>query len=564
MLQGILSQCCFSQLSFLSGQVKDLIKIDFITALPAEIGYQILGHLDTVSLCKAAQVSQRWKQLADSDDVWHKMCVQHVNKKCKMCGWGLPLLEKQRLQDWKRQYNPETDRAVEKYASPSSSAGLDDNTNNNTNLAVSTPKSAIKRDASSFLADDSTSTSVEGSKRQCTEGVNSQISIAQPKKETMPWKHVYKDRYKVSTNWKYGRFVTKLFKGHTNSVMCLQFDDQILATGSLDSTVKMWDIKTGQCFRTLSGHRLGIRALQFDDSKLFSGSLDGTIKIWDWRTGNCLRTLQFSRSAVVSLDFQGNILVAGSADNTIKMWNFHDSSIYTLEAHEDWVNCVKIHLPSRTFFSASDDQTTKIWDLDTRTVLQTFEGHVGQVQQVTLLPPEYEEPDPEDTADDDALSPGREDSQGLEVDEAPQAQASMFASWPIDRPLPPRYIVTASLDSTLRLWSVDTGRCLKNFFGHFEGVWDVAGDNLRFVSGSEDTNIKIWDARTGKCGKTIVCGSAVNCVSVSDCQIAAGDNAGDARILSFKSEEVDALSPKARSPSFDHTAVAQRSAAHNN
>src|SRR5437667_12011076 len=103
MLQGILAQCCFPQLSFLSAQVRDLIKIDFLTALPPEISFKILCFLDTTSLCKAAQVSRRWRQLADDDVIWHRMCEQHIDRKCTKCGWGLPLLERKRLRASKRQ-----------------------------------------------------------------------------------------------------------------------------------------------------------------------------------------------------------------------------------------------------------------------------------------------------------------------------------------------------------------------------------------------------------------------------------------------------------------------------
>ena len=102
MLQGILTQCCFPQLSFISSSVRNLIKIDFLAALPTELGFKILCYLDTTSLCKASQVSRRWRQLADDDVVWHKMCEQHIDRKCTKCGWGLPLLDQRRLRTEKR------------------------------------------------------------------------------------------------------------------------------------------------------------------------------------------------------------------------------------------------------------------------------------------------------------------------------------------------------------------------------------------------------------------------------------------------------------------------------
>lgn len=57
------------QLSFVSQEVASLIKIDFISTLPQEIALKILCYLDCNSLCNAAQVSRKWKTLADDDQV---------------------------------------------------------------------------------------------------------------------------------------------------------------------------------------------------------------------------------------------------------------------------------------------------------------------------------------------------------------------------------------------------------------------------------------------------------------------------------------------------------------
>ena len=73
-------------------------------ALPRELSFKILSYLDAISLCHAAQVSKSWKYMADDDVVWHKLCEQHIDKKCYKCGWGLPLLEQKKSK--KRTDNP--------------------------------------------------------------------------------------------------------------------------------------------------------------------------------------------------------------------------------------------------------------------------------------------------------------------------------------------------------------------------------------------------------------------------------------------------------------------------
>jgi F-box/WD-40 domain protein MET30 len=542
MLQGILTQCCFPQLSYLSGAVRDLIRIDFVSALPAEISFKILCYLDTTSLCKAAQVSQRWRTLADDDVVWHKMCEQHIDRKCIKCGWGLPLLERKRLRDWKRQQQLRaTGRGMNEW-SPDITP-VPESTHNSSDSAelalIPVLNGGQKRDASSQGSENNR---LASSKKQRTNGGEEGEDSGQyPRRPKFrPWKDVYKDRFKVGTNWKYGRCSTKIFRGHTNGVMCLQFDDNILATGSYDSTIKIWDIETGEELRTLRGHTSGIRALQFDDTKLISGSLDRTLKVWNWRTGECISTYQGHTEGVITVHFDANLLASGSIDKTVKIWNFEDKSTFSLKGHTDWVNAVRVDSASRTVFSASDDCTVKLWDLDTKSCIQTFEGHVGQVQQVLPLPADYEpeDGDAEDKDDGSSSTASTDDFPSvidLRASFGPAFAAPSYAK----RPLPPRYMLTGALDSTVRLWDVATGRCLKTFFGHVEGVWALAGDTLRVVSGAEDRMVKVWDARTGKCERTFT-GHAgpVTCIGLSDSKMCTGSEDYEVRLYSFKDEDV--------------------------
>ncbi|KAL9593613.1 MAG: hypothetical protein Q9219_007472 [cf. Caloplaca sp. 3 TL-2023] len=524
MLQGILTQCCFPQLSYLSGSVRELIRIDFLSALPPELSFRILCYLDTTSLCKAAQVSQRWRTLADDDVVWHKMCAQHINQKCTKCGWGLPLLERKRLRASKRQLQLRATGRGRNEWSPEMTPGPEG------------PSTLLEQDAGVIV--DELSSGLDGitySDPQPAACGNSDEE-SESSRKFRPWKDVYKDRYKIGSNWKHGRYSTKVFRGHSNGVMCLQFDDRILATGSYDSTIKIWDLETCEEIRTLKGHTSGIRCLQFDKTKLISGSLDQSLKVWNWRTGQCLSTCIGHLGGIIGLHFDSALLASASVDKTIKIWNFEDKSTFVLRGHSDWVNAVRIDIPSRTVVSASDDCTTKMWDLDSKQCLRTFEGHVGQVQQVLWMPAEFDFEDCDELDGTSSTTSATVRSPPVPCQDTvdlPRHECYGPGFLANDRPLPPRYMLTSALDSTIRLWDTASGKCLHTYFGHLEGVWALAADMLRIVSGAEDRMVKVWDPKKGYQRTFTGHAGPVTCIGLSDSKLCTGSEDCEVRMYSF-------------------------------
>ncbi|EDO16129.1 hypothetical protein Kpol_1070p11 [Vanderwaltozyma polyspora DSM 70294] len=487
---GLLASSCFPQLSYVMSQVSNMIKIDFISTLPQEISLKILSYLDCQSLCNAAIVCRSWKNLADDDRVWYRLCEQHIDRKCPNCGWGLPLLHMKRARCMPPRTNiNQHNGIVEVQPSGTSNAqnSIED-ISNNTNHSHSN----INHNHNNHSINNKNNKNNNNSHSNYDEG-NQPVPC-----KTKPWKVIYRERYKVEYNWRKGNFILQEFKGHMDGVLTLQFNYRLLFTGSYDSTIAIWDLSTGKLLRRLTGNGDGVKTLHFDDQKLITGSLDKTIRVWNYVTGECISTYRGHTDSVMSIDSYKKIIVSGSADKTVKVWHIESRACYTLRGHTEWVNCVKLHPKSFSCFSCSDDTTIRMWDIRSNSCLKVFRGHVGQVQKViplTILDVENlvvdQVPDNLSSSETQESNDEEDTSENVKLDES----------------LPyPTHLLSCSLDNTIKLWDVKTGNCIRTQFGHVEGVWDIAADNFRIISGSHDGTIKIWDLQSGKCMHTFAGG----------------------------------------------------------
>jgi len=99
---------------------------------------------------------------------------------------------------------------------------------------------------------------------------------------------------------------------------------------------------------------------------------------------------------------------------------------------------------------------------------------------------------------------------------------------------PKAVLFSGSLDNTIKVWDIASGKATNTMFGHIEGVWSIAYDRLRIVSGSHDRTIKVWSREDGKCLTTLVGHrAAVTCLALGDDKIVSGSDDGDIRVWSF-------------------------------
>ena len=96
----------------------------------------------------------------------------------------------------------------------------------------------------------------------------------------------------------------------------------VLVSGSLDNTLKFWDVRTGRCFHTLFGHVEGVWCVDADTLRIVSASHDRTVKIWDRDTAQCQITLVGHRRAVTTVTLGDDKILSGSDDGDVRVWSF--------------------------------------------------------------------------------------------------------------------------------------------------------------------------------------------------------------------------------------------------
>jgi WD40 repeat protein len=182
-------------------------------------------------------------------------------------------------------------------------------------------------------------------------------------------------------------------EGHSSLVWSITFspDGRLLASGSGDRTIKLWDPATGALKQTLEGHSDSVQSVAFspDCRLLASGSSDETIKLWDPATGGLKQTLESHSDSVQSVAFSpgGRLLASGSSDRTIKLWDPATGGLkQTLEGHSGSVQSVAFSPDGRLLASGSSDRTIMLWDPATGALKQTLEGHSGWVWSIAFSP----------------------------------------------------------------------------------------------------------------------------------------------------------------------------------
>ncbi|OCR01182.1 serine/threonine protein kinase [Oscillatoriales cyanobacterium USR001] len=305
--------------------------------------------------------------------------------------------------------------------------------------------------------------------------------------------------------------------GHSSFVnsIAISPDGMILASGSWDRTIKLWNVKTGELITTLTGHsdRVNSVAISPDGMILASGSSDETIKLWNLSGGDLICTLPGHSIGVnsVAISPDGRMIAScGGSDHTIKLWNIATGKLLrTMQGHLDDVNAVIFSPDGKLLASGSSDATSKVWDVVTGELQRTLSGLNLGVNSIAISPDgqilasvrnDY-------TIKLRSLPTGRlmrilsnHQRRGNEVENSGREQALHILRNYVGRgnsvAISPDglTLVSGSDDNNIKIWNMATGQLINNLKGHSGTVYSVAiaQDGKLLVSGSGDETIKIW------------------------------------------------------------------------
>jgi len=459
-LWQLLRRCQIPTLQFAAQIIAPTLQRDFLADLPLELSLNILKYLDSTSLCRAGRVSRMWHKIVDADDYIWKHRFEEDG--FKLSGEDA---ERQQEQD-----------------------GMGDNDvlfpNNNTiarrssRTSISSSCGVSKTIQSPRRSTRNANISTRSGKRASVTSARSSPKASRSTKPPPPppkplsFKDLYKEHYIVRKNWMNPQVRPRhiSFQGHgRNVVTCLQFDSDRVISGSDDSTINIYETRTGRLAHTLHGHDGGVWALQYLDNILVSGSTDRTVRVWDIEKAECTQIFYGHTSTVRCLQIimprvladgevfpEEPLIVTGSRDSTLRVWLLPKKGSPR-------------YLPSTPPEAAADD------------------GGTGTAAAAA--------------ADDDA-SP----DEGTAAGTATAAVNPYFLRKLTGHSQSVRALsgagntlVSGSYDNTVRVWKISTGECRWRLHGHTAKVYSVVYDpeEDRCFSGSMDHCVKVWDLARG-------------------------------------------------------------------
>lgn len=325
------------------------------------------------------------------------------------------------------------------------------------------------------------------------------------------------------------RPVTRLsgsLSGHNGTVVCCAFspDSTMLASGSGDGNVRLWDLLTATPQAVFSGHKGCVECISWSPlcDLLASGGEDATVRIWNPQasgTSNTATTvLTGHRATITSMAFmpahfhhvwkeRGSgrpPLLTAARDGSIRVWNVVlKTTIVALDGHSAMCSAVRWSGFSSYrkddgsyttegggpfIYSSGRDMTMKVWDSSDGRLIRAVRSHGHWVNSFS-------------TNTEWTMRMGPYDPR-MRKGETGEALTDAVIKWKaFAKDLGYERLVTCSDDNCLALWNLlESDKRVTLMTGHQKGVVHVSfsPDGRYIASAAFDSSIRLWDGRDGK------------------------------------------------------------------
>ena len=542
----LLRRCPKTVLHVVAEVVNPTLKCDFLNLLPVELRQNVIGNLDVKSLCRAAQVSKKWRHVINSDEktwknlfdaegftsppgelhqaIWEGWGWQHASgfSECEQnigdCGLHdsdspLPSATHPNIDTCSntnaRSQGPQSRRSKRKVTSRSKPSGRKHQKRKDTAMSA-----VAQFDYEALMKHVSAAEGPYAAANAAAIAVPFS-SIGLPSLRSLSlYKSLYKRHCLIRRTWMQDEVKPRhiAFKAHQRHVVtCLQFDTDKILTGSDDTNINVYDTRTGTLKARLEGHEGGVWALQYEGNILVSGSTDRSVRVWDIEKGICtqvfqghtstVRCLQILKPTKVGTALDGKaimvpkqpLIITGSRDSNLRVW--------------------KLPKPDDPYFIQSGQPQD---DTECPYFVRALTGHHHSVRAIA--------------AHTDTLVSGSYDctvrvwkiSTGETIHRL-QGHTQKVYSVVLDHER--NRCISGSMDNMVKVWSLDTGSVLYNLEGHSSLVGLLDLQQNRLVSAAADSTLRIWDPETGHCKSTLSAhATAITCFQHDGQKVVSGSD----------------------------------------
>eukprot|EP00698_Gefionella_okellyi_P003623 TRINITY_DN133_c0_g1_i1.p1 TRINITY_DN133_c0_g1~~TRINITY_DN133_c0_g1_i1.p1 ORF type:complete len:987 (-),score=233.02 TRINITY_DN133_c0_g1_i1:204-3164(-) len=326
--------------------------------------------------------------------------------------------------------------------------------------------------------------------------------------------------------------VTRKFSDHPDTVTAIVVHDHaFLFSACRNNVIFMWNIASGQVLKTLVGHTQPVVTLTFGDGLLYSGSYDKSVRAWSVKTGICVSCSDDLDEAVVCVRYSDkhHKLLTGSRNGQLKFWDLRNTVCANmLEAHTAAVRCLTAE--GGILVSAGDDHTAVAYDVRSRRQLMTFSGHTQPITSVVARGTSVWT----GSLDSTVRMWSVETTECTAIFETPAAVLSLAVQGSI---------VFAGLQNTVVIaFDLTTGRIKHSFPSLYAPVHVMQFYKFLLYTVALDTLVKVWDVKTFDCVREYRSTEHVSCLAHSDEMLILGSFENNITVYHLNGEKLGVLS----------------------